>query len=220
SLYIDGPNQSIKKIAAFGLRAHLSNVITFLNYRVDLYLVTYFLTPSETGKYALSIMLAERFWLISSAASMIVFPESSANKNNVEHLEMMVRRIASLVLKLTAFGAAIAGLLSPYCIPWIFGAPYSGSVTPFLILLPGVVLWSYMSVISNSLAGLGHVNINFLSALLSLSVNIVGNVFAIPRFGINGAAFISSIAYVVAAMFTIFMYRRIVNGRSPAMRVA
>jgi O-antigen/teichoic acid export membrane protein len=206
--------QSISKIATFGLRAHLSNVITFLNYRIDLYLVTYFLSPTDTGIYALSIMLAERLWLISGAASMIVFPESSANRADFKNLNGMVKRVANLVLKITALGALIAGMLAQFFIPWIFGEAYAGSVMPFIILLPGIVIWSYMSVISNSLAGLGHINVNLLSALLSLCINIFGNLFAVPRFGILGAAFISSLAYAVAALFTISMYSRIVSAES------
>lgn len=63
----------------FGLKAHLSNVITFLNYRLALYLVSFILDPVATGKYALSIQLAEVLWLIASAASMVVFPESAAH---------------------------------------------------------------------------------------------------------------------------------------------
>jgi O-antigen/teichoic acid export membrane protein len=208
------PPQRLSKIATFGLRAHLSNVITFLNYRIDLYLVTYFLNPTDTGIYALSITLAERFWLISSAASMIVFPESSANRTEVEKLDRMVKRIAFVVFQLTTVGALIAGALAQFVIPWLFGSSYVDSVIPFVILLPGIVVWSYMSVISNSLAGLGHVNVNLISALISLSINVVGNVFAVPRFGIIGAAFISSTAYVIAALFTIAMYAKIVNERS------
>jgi O-antigen/teichoic acid export membrane protein len=213
------PSQRLSKIATFGLRAHLSNVITFLNYRIDLYLVTYFLNPTDTGIYALSITLAERFWLISSAASMIVFPESSANRAEVDKLDYMVKRIAFVVFKLTMTGALIAGVLAKFIIPWLFGSSYANSVYPFIILLPGIVVWSYMSVISNSLAGLGHINVNLISALISLTINVIGNIYAVPQFGINGAAFVSSIAYVIAALFTIAMYAKIVNERSQPLHV-
>lgn len=198
----------------FGLLAHLCNVITFLNYRIDLYLVSYMLNPAETGQYALSIMLAERFWLISGAASMIVFPESSAHRDNNQELNKMVNKIAGVVLKITLTGAMIAVALSPYGIPWIFGSAYTGAVLPFIILLPGIVIWSYMSIISNSLAGLGYLNINFVSSLICLSINIIGNIFAIPKYGTNGAALASTIAYVVAAFYTIVMYKKIMVKRS------
>ena len=47
------------------------NVITFMNYRLALYLVSYMLGAVATGKYALSVQLAEVLWLISSAASYL-----------------------------------------------------------------------------------------------------------------------------------------------------
>ena len=131
----------------------------------------------------------------------------------------MVNKIAGVVLKITLTGAMIAGALSPYGIPWIFGTAYTGAVLPFIILLPGIVIWSYMSIISNSLPGLGYLNINIISSSICLSINIIGNLFAIPKYGTNGAALASTVAYVVAALYTIAMYKRIMIKRSKDQKV-
>ena len=197
----------------FGLKAHLSNVITFMNYRLALYLVSYMLGASATGKYALSIQLAEVLWLISSAASMIVFPESAAHNKSPAELHKMIKKIAGSVFQITLAGALLAATLAPFAIPWIFGKAYEGSVLPFIILLPGIAVWSYMSVLSNSLAGMGYVQINIWSALLCLSINIVGDFWAIPLYGANGAASASTIAFTVTTIYTVVMYRRIVAKR-------
>jgi O-antigen/teichoic acid export membrane protein len=197
----------------FGLRAHVSNVITFMNYRMALYLVSYMLGAAATGKYALSIQLAEVLWLISSAASMIVFPESAAHSKSPAELQKMIMKIAGSVFQVTMAGALVAAALSPFAIPWIFGKDYAGSVTPFLILLPGVVIWSYMSVISNSLAGMGYQKVNIGTALLCLSINILGDLVAIPRFGANGAALASTLAFSITASYTIFLYKKIMAGK-------
>lgn len=197
----------------FGLRAHLSNVITFLNYRVALYLVSFLLNPAAAGKYALSIQLAEVLWLIASAASMVVFPESAAHNSTPAALQAMVRKVALSVVKITAAAALLAGGLAPLAIPWIFGHDYAGSVLPFLILLPGIVAWSYMSVISNSLAGMGYLRVNIQGALLSLTLNSVGCRLAIPVYGVQGAALASTLAFSATALFTVLMYRRVMAAR-------
>lgn len=194
----------------FGLLAHLCNVITFLNYRIDLYLVSYFLNSTATGKYSLSIMLAERLWLIAGAASMIIFPESAALSSNPKHLHTTVNKIAIIVFIITLAGAIIAAILSQYAIPFFFGYDYRDAVLPFIILLPGIVMWSYMSIISNSLAGLGRLKINITSSLISLIINVAGNIYAIPKYGINGAAFASTIGYTIAAIYTVLMYRKVI----------
>ena len=198
---------------AFGLRAHLSNVITFLNYRVALYLVSFLLDPAAAGRYALAIQLAEVLWMIASAASVVVFPESAAHNSTPAALQKMVRRIALSVFKITFAGGLLAGALSTVVIPWVFGRDYAGAVLPFVILLPGIVTWSYMSVVANSLAGMGCQRVNIQGALLSFALNGGGCLLAIPVFGMQGAALASSIAFTVTAVYTILMYRRIMAAR-------
>lgn len=200
----------------FGLRTHISNVITFINYRLALYLVSYMLGATATGKYALSIQLAEVLWLISSAASMIVFPESAAHNKTPAELQKMITKIAGTVFQITFAGAVIAAAFSPFAIPWIFGIDYQGSVIPFIILLPGIVAWSYMSIISNSLAGMGYQQINIRTALLCFLINIVADILAIPKFGTNGAAFASTLSFSMTALYTVMLYRKIMREKQKA----
>jgi O-antigen/teichoic acid export membrane protein len=197
----------------FGLRAHLSNVITFLNYRIALYLVSFLLDPAAAGRYALAIQLAEVLWMIAGAASIVVFPESAAHNSAPAALLAMVRRVALSVFKITVAVALLAGAGAPVLIPWVFGRDYAGSVLPFVLLLPGVVTWSYMSVLTNSLAGMGCQRVNIQGALLSLAVNAAGCLLAIPAFGMQGAALASTFAFALTAAYTAFMYRRIMAER-------
>jgi O-antigen/teichoic acid export membrane protein len=212
------PGLKLGAAIAFGLRAHLSNVITFLNYRVALYLVSFLLDPAAAGRYALSIQLAEVLWMIASAASVVVFPESAAHNSTPAALQKMVRRVAGLVFRITLAGALLGGALSVVAIPWVFGRDYAASVLPFVILLPGIVTWSYMTVITNSLAGMGYQRINIQGALLSFTLNGGGCLLAIPVFGMQGAALASSAAFTATAAYTVFMYRRIMAERVQATR--
>lgn len=213
------PHHRLADVLRFGLRAHVSNVITFLNYRLALYLVSFMLGATAVGKYALSVQLAEVFWLVSGAAAMIVFPESAAKGRTPAQLQHMIEQVALSVVLITGIGALLAGLLAPTTIPWIFGKDYAGSVAPFLILLPGVVLWSYMSVIANSLAGMGCQGVNIQGALLCLIINVVGDLIAIPRWGAQGAALASTIAFSCTTLFTVLAYKKIMIARAQAVLV-
>jgi O-antigen/teichoic acid export membrane protein len=214
------PGLKLGTAVAFGLRAHLSNVITFLNYRVALYLVSFLLDPAAAGRYALSIQLAEVLWMIASAATVVVFPESAAHNSTPAALQTMVRRIALSVFKITLAGGLLAGALSVVAIPWIFGRDYAASVLPFVILLPGIITWSYMSVLANSLAGIGLQRVNIQGALLSFTLNGGGCLLAIPVLGMPGAALASSLAFMVTAAYTIYMYGRIMAERIAAAAAA
>lgn len=204
-----GSGHSLVASIKYGLKAHLSNIITFLNYRMALYFVSLMLGAEAAGTYVLSIQLAETLWLVSGAASQVVFPESAAHSKAPAELRKMIKKIARTVFQVTFAGALVAAAAAPFAIPWIFGEAYAGAVVPFMILLPGIVMWSYMSVLSNALAGMGRQKINVLSALLCLTATILGNLVAIPRFGVYGAALASSVAFSVTTLYTAVMYQRV-----------
>jgi O-antigen/teichoic acid export membrane protein len=203
----------LRDAMSFGLRAHVSNVITFLNYRLALYLVSFMLGATATGFYALAVQLAEMLWLFSGAASSIVYPESAANSRSPEALEAMVTKVARLVVQVTLAGALIAAAISWFAIPLAFGKDFRGSVAPFIILLPGIVTWSYMSIISNALAGMGFQKVNIQGAILCLAINAVCGVLAIPVLGTSGAALASTVAFSITALYTVVMYKKIMAGK-------
>jgi O-antigen/teichoic acid export membrane protein len=205
-----GPGQyQLRDAISFGLKSHVSNVITFLNYRLALYLVSFMLGATATGFYVLAVQLAEVLWLFSGAASSIVYPESAANTRSPAALEAMVKKIATAVVQVTLAGALLAAAISPFAIPLVFGKDFRDSVAPFLILLPGIVAWSYMSIISNALAGMGCQKVNIQGAILCLAINAIGSMLAIPHLGTSGAALASTVAFLITTAYTVAMYKKI-----------
>jgi O-antigen/teichoic acid export membrane protein len=171
------------------------------------------LGATATGFYALAVQLAEMLWLFSGAASSIVYPESAANSRSPEALEAMVAKVARLVVQVTLAGALAAAAISSFAIPLAFGKDFRGSVAPFIILLPGIVTWSYMSIISNALAGMGFQRVNIQGAILCLVINAICGVLAIPVMGTSGAALASTVAFSITALYTVVMYRKIMAAK-------
>ena len=77
-----------KKAISYGWKAHLSNILAFVNYKADIFLVNFFLNPAATGIYVIAVQLAERLWILSQAISTVLLPRlaqdlktSSSNTN-------------------------------------------------------------------------------------------------------------------------------------------
>jgi O-antigen/teichoic acid export membrane protein len=51
------PPPYMSRCLSYGWKAHLSNLISFLNYRADLFLVNFFLGPAGAGVYSVAIQL-------------------------------------------------------------------------------------------------------------------------------------------------------------------
>ena len=65
--------QYLKEGFAFGLKGHLSNVLSFVNYRIDMFLIAYFIDDVAVGIYSIAVLLAERIWLVSQSVSTVLF---------------------------------------------------------------------------------------------------------------------------------------------------
>jgi O-antigen/teichoic acid export membrane protein len=92
------------------------------------------------------------------------------------------------------------GALAPVVLPFVFGKSFRGAVLPAMILLaggPALALGGLYAAVWKA----GGRPLRAASAEgIGLLMTIVGLVFAIPLFGIRGAAVVSSIAYMAVAL--------------------
>jgi O-antigen/teichoic acid export membrane protein len=80
------------------------------------------------------------------------------------------------------------------------------------LILPGVVAYSVVAVLSRYIVGRGRPGIGTLILVTGLATNVGANLVLIPRFGINGAAASSSLSYILTAGLTLLAFRRL-SGR-------
>ena len=189
----------------FGLKGHISNVISFINYRVDIFLIAFFVDDTAVGVYSVAVLLAERIWLISQSVSSVLYARVSNLKNDLER-DRFTSFASRMVLFITFIGALIIALCSDWIFNIFFGPDYIGSIKPFLLMLPGIVLFSLSKVIGNDFTGRGFPEINTYIALVISIVNVILNVYLIPMYGIIGAALSTSISYILDVIIKSYIF--------------
>ena len=202
-----------KRTLSYGFRAHLSNVLSFLNYKADIFLVNLFLGPAAVGVYVVAVVLVERLWLISQAVSTVLLPRLSRLLSQKAHDDLLSPMIARWVMALTSVAALVVALLSGPIILLVFGAEFGGAVLVVLILLPGVVLLSPARIIANDLAARNRPELNMYTDAAVVAINIVANVLMIPRYGLNGAAAATTLAYAMGLTGRLWIYGRLTGNR-------
>jgi len=201
------PNRAyIKRAATYGIQAHLANILGFLNYRVDMFLVNGFLGPTAVGLYAVGVGLAEKLWMISKAASTVLFPRVAA-----ENEEQRRKEFTPLVARTVLWTTALAGLVLALVARWIVLLLYSEAFLPAVgalqVLLIGIVMLSAWRALANDMAGRGFPGLN--TGLATVTTNIGLNLLWIPRYGIVGAAWASTASYTVAFLMALLFYCRL-----------
>lgn len=197
-----------RKIVGYGWKAHLSNVLAFVNYRADIFLVNLFLTPAATGVYVIAVQIAERLWMLSKAASTVLLPRLSAMHDDPAARLRLTQRGFLVVLLITAVAGGIGALALHCLLEPVFGAEYANAMGAFLWLLPGIIFGAGARVQSNCIAAAGKPEWNMYVSILVVTTNIILNIFLIPLLGMKGAAIATSAAYIGNAVVKMLLVQK------------
>jgi O-antigen/teichoic acid export membrane protein len=206
----------LSEVITYSLPSYLANMAQFLNYRLDIFFVSYFVGVKGVGLYSLAVGIAQLLWLVSGATSQVLLPDVAASTDQVS-AQQRTARVARLSLWLSivlAGGLVIGGDM---LLPLVFGAAFRESVPALMWLLPGVTIFSIANVIGSYLAGIGKPHLNLAVALVGLVVTVALDFVLIPWLGIIGAAIASTLSYLATtlAIIAIFVHET----RMPAGRV-
>lgn len=197
----------LRESVRFGVKGYAGNVISFVNYRLDMLLVAVFLDTSQVGQYSVAVNITEALWLLPAAAGLVLF--SHTPRNSVLHSNATTPIVCRTVLFITLLAAAGLGVAAPVAVPVLFGQPFAAALQPLYILLPGVSALAINKVLCNELIGRGKPLVGTWAAIVSLVLNVPLNLLLIPRIGIAGAALASTISYAVCTIVPLVAFKRV-----------
>lgn len=195
---------TMHSVLSFGLKGHIGNLLQFFNYRLDMFLVNYFIGVASVGIYGVSVAFAEILWFFPNAVGFVIFPKATATRPEV--MSGFTPKVFWITLGVTAIGAIGLVVLGKSFIQLIYSLNFVGAYLPMLVLLPGVVLLGGAKILTNEIAGWGYPQYNSFSAGVALILTVILDLILIPRFGILGAALASSICYTVIFFASVGFY--------------
>lgn len=189
----------LKESFSYGSRLHLGNIAQFLNYRLDIFLVAYFLTPLQVGIYATATSLAERLWELPAAFQLVLLHNISKRDDKLAASAITAKASRFISGVIGIFCIALATLAYPF-ISLLYGQAYIEAAPILIILIPGIWTLSIGRLCAVHLAGSGRPQIATYGAVISLVATIMLDLLLIPSLGITGAAIASSISYVISSV--------------------
>jgi O-antigen/teichoic acid export membrane protein len=190
----------------FGIRGQAGTLASFFSYRLDVFVVNYFLDASQVGLYSLGVIISEALWQLPAIVATALFPRTARTVGaGADDFTCMILRQVSLI---TIVAAVLLAAASPVAIPLIFGARFAPSISVVWWILPGTVALSLGKVVAADLTARGLVNHLPVSAVIGLILTLVLDFLLIPRFGIQGAALASSAAYLGSGIYLLSVIQR------------
>ena len=190
----------------FGLKSYTQILAMHLLFRIDVYMVPYFLDPAQTAFYSLALHFTEMILEIPQAVGWVIYPRlTSLPKDEVHRLTAQACRRTVL---LTALGGIAVIVLGPIMVPLWYGEAFAAATKPLTFATLGMVTMSVFTIITRDFTSRNNQVVNIRAGTTALVMNVVLNIFMIPRLGISGAALATSLSYSVAAVLVMIPYRR------------
>jgi len=194
------------ELLRFSGAIHIGNLAQFFNYRLDAFIVSFFLGTAAVGLYSRSKMFSETVWLLSTSMAAVLLPTLAGQHEKSKEIAVKAA-VATLGVSVVAGTAAF--LIGPTLIVFLLRKAFEGSVEPFLILLPGIVIFSITNVLATYVTAVGKPGHNAAIAFISFLFTVIFDILFIPRYGISGAALASGISYTVSSILTVIVFWRV-----------
>lgn len=193
----------------FGLKVYLGDIFTIVNFKLNLFIVNFFLGINNVGYYSIALNLAMILFFISYSFRQTLYPVWSLSEK--KEVDKNTPRLARQVLILGTGIALFLFLIGKYFIIFVYGKEFYPSILSFYLILPGAVFMIFASIFFNNFFAQGKPHIASLILFSALIFNILLAVILVPLIGIIGAAIASSLSYFLAAILALSIFSKITN---------
>lgn len=199
----------LKKVLHYSMVAFAGNIIFFLVYRVDYFFVKYYCSAADLGNYIQVSKLGQMVILLPSIMASAVFPMvAGGQKKEVNRGLKLLSRISLLVI---GSFCMIVVLTGSWLFSFIFGKSFDRMYLPFILLIPGVLSLSSLYPLAAYYSGKNKLMVNIKGSLIALLFIVVTDLIFIPKFGIEAAALISSIGYILFHAYVLLVFKKEYN---------
>jgi Na+-driven multidrug efflux pump len=205
----------------------MTSVLTYLNHRIDLYLVGILFIGADGAAplesrlqqvafYSLAVTFAELVWHLPDAIRDIFFSKVAGSTPE------QAREFTPVLCRLCLAASLVGGIAVYFLVdplmnliipgPWneLWGETVKACI---LVLIPGTVGFTVAKILQADLGGRNFLNQCLVACSIVLVTMCVLDWMWVPVEGAIGAAWASSIAYVASSVYTLLAYRGSGGGR-------
>jgi O-antigen/teichoic acid export membrane protein len=200
----------LRETLSYGLRAHMGSIAGLVNARLDLLIVPAFLGAASVGLYSVATNVTSIIITLTATIATIVMPVAA--RRNKRSPQTVVRTLQGVLLIGVAIAVPLA-VLANVALKIVYGADFEGAATALRILLPGVVLDAAAMVLWSGLLAANRPFLSSVAAIPAAILTVVGLILFLESGGIDAAAIVSTCAYTVVFVNSIFLYKHVAELR-------
>ena len=206
-----------KKVSRYGIFVLATSFAGFILWYTDTIMITYFLGLTSVALYNVALPTAKLFLYFPRAIGGIFLPLTSefwAKKEDallIAGIESLYKYSAIIIIPAVFIVFSFSGPI----ISVFFGSNYIGAGNALKILIIGMIFATINSISINIFSGIGKPEINSKIVYSAAAFNFIANLVMIPLWGINGAAFTTTLSYLIMMVMGLIDTRRFITVKLP-----
>jgi O-antigen/teichoic acid export membrane protein len=191
----------VRPLAVYGAAQIAVLTPAALNEQLDQLVLSQTVPAADLGRYAIAVSLTLLPLPLVSAIGYVAFPRLASERELTPETRRLQRSAILGSAGLAVMTLVPLAVVSPWLVPFVFGAAYRGAVPLVWILAPGALFLTCGQVVGNLLGGRNHPGVVARAQGLAL-ISTLALLFALlPFLGVYAAAIASTIAYGISAGF-------------------
>ena len=192
-----------RRLVADGLPLAAVIVLGLLHFKLDAVLLSLLRSPEEVGVYTVAYRFLEQSLVLPGVFMAAVFPLLALAVRGGDAPEVIRKAFSFLLLIGVPLSLALVVLADPL-VALAAGDGFGAAALPLRILAPALVFTFVNVVFASVLIALNRQRALILVSLAGLTLNVLVNLYAIPRFGYNGAA-VTTVLSEAAGLTAVFV---------------
>jgi len=194
--------EEMRSFSSFSFIVLITNVIQFIAFRADYWLISFYYDHSSVGVYAQASKFAQLLWIIPGVLAGLIVPalKNEGQKLSDSKFISLCRVLFYVHIALTLLLIVAALIIYSFFLPPIY---FDGFLS-LLIMTPGYLIFTITTIVAAYFSANRMLKINLVGSVLCCVLMILLDLILIPLLSYKGAAIANLITYSITTAYFIF----------------
>ncbi len=189
------------QILSQGLWVQGGQAIQFLNYRINFFILVFFMGTAALGIYNNAIVVAESLWILGHSLGQMLHMKILNSDSSIAQRNLAMRMLL-ISFAGTSLMLGVLLLIPTSFWEWLFSKEFIEVKHLFYWLAPGILVFSISNILNHFFHAKNQFKFIFCVNLIGLCFGVGVSVICIPLYGLAGAC----IAWSAALFVSMLMY--------------
>ncbi len=191
-----------------GLLVQGAQAVQFFNYRLNFFLIAFFINDAALGLYSNAIVICESIWILGHSIGQIQHVKILNTTDEREQLILTTRLVYVNVLGTGAICVVLAFIPNSFWV-LLFSKDFAQMSDLFKYLFPGVMAFSISNIYNHYFHAKSEFKRIFKYNSFGLILGLTSALVLMPLYGIQGACMSWSFGLIISMVFYLLGFKKI-----------